>query len=180
MEILKFPSTTLKSKSVAIDLENFQEQADSVRKLIEEMKETLTQSGGVGLAAPQVGHNVRVILVQERVPVNADTSGLTVAFTDQRIDTHVMINPEIVWSSNEKYIQVEGCLSFPGVDARIKRNEAVRVKWFDLEGFKEKTFSGFTAACVQHEVDHLDGILLPDRIGPLKAKFTQEYFRKQK
>lgn len=174
MEILKFPNKILKEKSKSVD------DIRDVLQIVEDMKITLKESGGIGLAAPQVGHNLRIILVQERVYYNSDTSGQMIEFKDTRIDTHVMINPVVTWASNDKYVQVEGCLSFPGVTTRINRHQAVRVKWMDYEGVKEKMFSGLTAACIQHECDHLDGILLSDKIGPLRIKFTQEYFKKNK
>jgi peptide deformylase len=164
MEILKFPSTTLKAKSKPINVDTT--IPDSILQLVEDMKKTLRDSGGIGLAAPQVGHNVRLILVESK-------GGNRVI---------VMVNPEITSRTEEKYTQVEGCLSFPNVQARINRNKWIAVKWYDIEtkAWKSDTFTDLTSACVQHEIDHLDGILLPDRIGPLKSKFTTEYFRKNR
>lgn len=142
------------------------------------MKNTLEESGGIGLAAPQVGVNVRIILVQERVYFNSDTSGIRMEMGEYRIKTHVMINPEIVWASEEKYTQVEGCLSFPEVTTRINRHKSVRVKWIDFEGNKEKLFSGLESAIVQHETEHLDGVLISDKIGPLKSKLPPNILRR--
>ncbi len=160
MKILKFPEATLKAKSTPIDTDNL---PDDLGKLVEDMKETLNQSGGIGLAAPQVGHNVRLILVESK----------------NRNRVIVMVNPEITSRTEEKYTQVEGCLSFPNVQARINRYKWVAVRWFDIEEkvWKQDTFTDLTSACIQHEIDHLEGILIPDRIGPLKSKFTNEYFR---
>lgn len=142
-EILKYPSPILKRKS-----EKVREINDEIKKLAGDMIETLKKSGGVGLAAPQIGESKRIIIVK----------------------TEAFINPEISKRTKETEIAEEGCLCIPGLYLKIKRAKKVEVKALDINGNKvEIKAEGLPARIFQHEIDHLDGILIINRIG-LKQK----------
>jgi len=123
-----------------------EEVNDVSQEFLNQMKKIMIDSGGVGIAAPQVGYNIRVLLVQV-------TSGWVQEF----------INPEIIWSSYEKVEMYEGCLSIPGKEVLVNRPESVRVKFKD-KYHMEKVWlmKGFEARVFQHEFDHLNGVLMTD------------------
>ena len=123
------------------------------RRLVEEMFETLSQTGGAGLAAPQVFVSLRLFLAVIDPP--EDEAGAAV---------EVFINPRIVTASPEKESDWEGCLSFPELSVLVPRHRAVRVEYLDLDGVAQALdLEGFAARVVQHEYDHLDGLLTLDR-----------------
>ena len=123
---------------------------------MDDMLETMYGSNGVGLAAPQVGV-ARRIIVADVSRENEDPNPIKMA------------NPEIVWASEEETFTEEGCLSFPDQYAEVARPESVRVRYIDHKGeIRELTASGFLARCVQHEMDHLEGVLLVDHVSSLK------------
>jgi peptide deformylase len=122
---------------------------DSVRKLIDDMVETMLAAPGVGLAAPQVGQSVRVIVVK----------------ADQNL--HVLVNPEMVSAEGEQ-IGYEGCLSLPGLVGEVKRFQRVVAKGRNRKGKNIRVRGdGLLARAIQHEIDHLDGILFVDRLTSL-------------
>jgi peptide deformylase len=126
----------------------------ATRKLVQDMFETMYEAPGRGLAAPQVGVMQR-IFVTDTTWKEGDRTPL------------VFINPEITDRATDLVTQEEGCLSIPGVLTPIARPAEVTLRWTDLEGMpREQRFTGFAAACVQHELDHLDGILTLDRLDP--------------
>jgi peptide deformylase len=138
-------------------------------KLVEDMAETMYTDDGVGLAAPQVGASVRLIVCD---PVGADEQGKNLM---------VLFNPEIVKREGELEWE-EGCLSVPGVKGWVARAERVVVKAQDAN-LQPVTIEAddLKAVCLQHEIDHLDGKLFFDRIGPLKRKFLlKEYDKKRR
>lgn len=117
-------------------------------------------ASGVGLAAPQVGVSERLIVV--------DPSG-----GDSMVALVQMVNPEVIWTSADVSVAGEGCLSLPGVDLQIIRHVACDVRYGDLCGStRVQRCVGLLARIVQHEVDHLDGITLLDRVGTLSRKFA--------
>ncbi|MBA4336514.1 peptide deformylase [bacterium] len=123
-----------------------------VKKLAQDMMETMDKAEGLGLAAPQVGINKRLIVVI----LNYNTDHELVI---------PLVNPEIVYFSEEKIICEEGCLSIPGVYEPVERSSIIRVKFLDLKGNKQLLeLSDINARVIQHEVDHLDGILFVDRL----------------
>ncbi len=140
---------------------------DSIQKLIEDMAETMYDAPGVGLAAVQVGVNKR-ILVFDHAP------------EEEKGNYEVLINPEIVSSEGEFISEDEGCLSVPDFRATVKRASSVIVKALDREG-KELTIEaeGFLAVVLQHEIDHLDGVLFIDRISALKRSFYKRQVKKR-
>lgn len=108
---------------------------------------------GIGLAAPQIGTSKRIIIV-----------GLPIARDDEQYPIMAMINPIILSKSSEKDIDEEGCLSLPGITGKVERSTSIEVEWMDLKGRKmKKKITGFGARVIQHEVDHLDGVLISDK-----------------
>ena len=129
---------------------------DSLRALMDDMRETMLAAPGIGLAAPQVGHAIRLIVVE------IDREG-------QKIGPLFMVNPEIVEASDEDVIYDEGCLSVPENYAEVSRPARVRVRYLDRDGeTREIECEGLLSTCVQHEMDHLEGILFIDKISALK------------
>lgn len=128
---------------------------DRIRNLAVDMHETLRDAAGVGLAAPQIGVNERLVVIN--VPANYLEEG-------QEEITQTLVNPEIVTASGEQYGS-EGCLSLPGIVASLPRSQRVTVRWQDLDGNRHRlTAEGEYARIFQHEIDHLDGILFLDRV----------------
>jgi len=129
---------------------------DRVRRLMDDMLETMYGAIGVGLAAPQVGQSSRVIV-------------LDVAREEEKPQPLKLANPEIIWRSDELTAGNEGCLSLPEHYAEVTRPGAVRVRYLDYQNeIREMDASGLLAMCLQHEIDHLDGILFVDHISSLK------------
>ncbi|MFY9826055.1 MAG: peptide deformylase [Thermoanaerobaculia bacterium] len=136
-----------------------------VRKLAADMVETMHAAPGVGLAAPQVGVDLRLAVVD--VSIGEDPS-----------QVHVLINPEVVERSGLES-EVEGCLSLPGITDKVDRPAAVTVRAQDLEGHPlELTAEGFHARALCHEIDHLDGILFPDHLRGLRRERVRRQLRK--
>lgn len=130
--------------------------SDQLRALAEDMLETMYDAPGIGLAAPQVG-------VKERLLV------MDVADKTEEPRPLKLINPEIVWESEEVQSYNEGCLSLPEQYADIVRPAAVKVRYLDETGsVREMEATELTAVCVQHEIDHLDGVLFVDHLSALK------------
>ena len=130
---------------------------DALRCLAEDMLETMYDAPGIGLAAPQVGVLSRLIVMD--------------CVKDDREPSRpiVLVNPEIVWQSEETAPYEEGCLSIPDHFADVTRPREVEVTWTDLDGnAQQERFGGLWAVCVQHEIDHLNGKLFIDYLGPIK------------
>lgn len=126
-----------------------------IRLLADDMVETLHDSGGVGLAAPQVGESIRMIIVEYPEDDTVE---------DSPMKTYKVINPEIIWRSEETVEGNEGCLSIPGYVGTVERNESIKVKGLSVFGRPLKiSASGWLARIFQHEIDHLDGICYIDR-----------------
>ncbi len=137
----------LRAKSLPV--ENFD---SGLKKLIKKMREQMKEAKGLGLAAPQIGENLRVCVAV----LNYDTS--------EEI-TVPMINPKILASGDDKICDEEGCLSLPGIYAKVERWKEIIVEFYDERGSKHIfQLSELNARVVQHEMDHLDGILFIDRI----------------
>ena len=129
---------------------------DEVRRLMDDLLETMYSANGVGLAAPQVGIRRRVIVVD-------------VAKVEQKPQPLCLANPEIAWASEETVANEEGCLSFPDLYAEVARPAAVRVRFLDRNNeAREIEAKGILSTCVQHEMDHLEGVLFVDYLSFLK------------
>jgi peptide deformylase len=137
-----------------------------VKKLVEDMFETMYDAPGIGLAAIQVGVPRRVVT-------------LDLSKKDEDKEQRVFINPEIVWSSEERRLHEEGCLSIPEFYEEVERPAQVRVKYLDLAGKpQELEASGLLATCLQHEIDHINGVLFIDHISKLKRDRISKKFAK--
>jgi len=162
LEIVKYPHPVLRKKSEPVG-----EIGEEVRKLIDDMRETMYGAGGVGLAACQVGVSRRVIVV--------DVSPL-----DSQRAFLALINPEIVSEEGEMDHE-EGCLSVPDCLEKIKRKEKVCVKGLSPEGTEvEIQGDGIFAIALQHEIDHTNGILILDRVSQLKREIYRNKLKKEK
>ncbi len=140
---------------------------DEIRRLANDMLETMREERGVGLAAQQVGRKVAMCVVEAPPEYDQDEDG-------RRINPDVemplvLVNPEITDSSRETDVREEGCLSFPDISAPVTRPIEVTVRFLDLKGKpRELRLKQFIARVAQHEIDHLNGVLLVDRMSPLK------------
>lgn len=142
--------------------------APEIARLIENMAETLEDAGGVGLAAPQVHESLRLFIY--KVPgERAEAGGAEIAL-------RVVINPVITPVGDQVVMGWEGCLSIPGLRAAVPRYESVRLRGVDASGAKlDEEISGFHARVVQHEADHLDGVMYPMRMADFRYfGFTEE------
>lgn len=139
---------------------------EGLAELIDNMWETMYHAEGVGLAAPQIGQNIRLFIVDtEQISKDDQKSGIKKVF----------INPTVIEETGEDYSYEEGCLSIPHIRADVTRPERVKIKYLDTD-FKEYTeiFDGFDARVIQHEYDHIEGILFVDRLKPLKKKLLKK------
>jgi peptide deformylase len=161
-EILKYPNPLLKKRSEEVDLID-----EGIKRLVQDMIETMYHAGGVGLAAPQVGISRRVIVV--------DVSPI-----DPQQSLFAMINPEIV-SEEGEVDHEEGCLSVPDCLEKVKRKEKVRVRGTSPDGREVEIYGeGILAFALQHELDHLNGMLILDRVSPLKKDIYRRKVKKEK
>ena len=162
LEILEIPDPRL--RDIAKPIETID---DSVRALAADMLETMYAARGIGLAATQLGIEKRILVIdlQERVTEDEEKEGEG----DPVRDPHVVINPELLWVSDELSVYNEGCLSIPEQYAEVERPARCRVRWFDEQGERhEEELEGLMATCMQHEIDHLNGVLFIDHISRLK------------
>ena len=162
LEIVVYPDERLPKKSVPVAEVN-----DGVRELIDDMAETMYVAPGIGLAANQVGVNQRVIVVD-------------VEYSDGPPNLIALVNPEIV-EREGKITWEEGCLSFPEVHEEILRSERLKVKALNRDGEPlEIAAEGLLAVALQHEMDHLDGVLLIDHVSFLKRRMIHRQLVKYK
>jgi peptide deformylase len=146
---------------------------DEVRALIADMFETMYDAPGIGLAAIQVGVPKRILVIDLQEP--AEEGGEPVK------DPRVFINPEIVESSEQEVPYTEGCLSVPDQYAEVDRPDRIRARWLDENGKKhEEVIEGLLATCLQHEMDHLEGILFIDHLSRLKREMILKKLAKQR
>jgi peptide deformylase len=161
LPILHYPDPILLTVGRPLEQEDIN---DDLRKVVDDMFETMEHAGGVGLAAPQVGISKRLFVMD--VPVEGGE--------DER---HVLINPEIVAIEGEQ-IGDEGCLSFPGLFQTVKREMRVIARALDLKGEEfELDVTDLAARCILHETDHCDGIVFLDRMTPLKRQLAKRKIR---
>ncbi|WP_237183234.1 peptide deformylase [Roseomonas gilardii] len=161
LPILLIPDPRLRARTRAIGPAD----ADKVRDLSDRMLDAMYKAPGIGLAAPQVGESLRLIVVDLQ--------------PDEARQPYVMVNPEIVQASRETALREEGCLSIPNQYAEVERPAVVKVRWQDLEGARQEiTAEGLMAACLQHEIDHLNGVLFIDHLSPLKRNMLLRRFNK--
>jgi peptide deformylase len=163
LPIIKAPDPILKKRCAPVERVD-----DEVRRLMDDMLETMYAAPGVGLAAPQVGVTRRVIVI--------DT-----ARHDEEPNPLFIANPTIVEASEEIALREEGCLSFPDQYEEVERPERVRVRYLDHENeIREIEADGLLAICIQHEMDHLDGVLMVDHLSGLKRSMILRRMAKLK
>ena len=139
---------------------------DELRKLSDDMLATMYDAPRIGLAAIQIGLPLRLLVID-------------LAKSDEKPEPHVFINPEIVARGDEPNVHEEGCLSIPEYYAEVERPATVTVRYVDLEGRqREMPADGLMATCLQHEIDHLNGVLFIDHISKLKRDMVVRKFRK--
>jgi peptide deformylase len=162
LEILKYPHPLLKRPSEKVDRIN-----EETRKLIQDMIETMYHSNGIGLAACQIGIPRRIIV-------------LDVSPIDPQQNLFAMINPEVI-SEEGEIDHEEGCLSVPDCFEKVKRRERIRVKGISADGKEIEVFGeGILAFALQHEIDHLNGVLILDRVSRLKRDIYRSKLKKEK
>jgi len=162
LPILIAPNQILKTRARPVKPAD----ADRVRDLIPRMFATMYKAPGIGLAAPQIGESLRLIVI-DLVP-------------NDKKQPYSLINPEIVAASEERATREEGCLSLPGQYADVTRPARVKIRYLDEAGVKrEMQADGLLAACLQHEIDHLDGILFVDHLSPLKRNMIMRRLAKE-
>lgn len=149
------------------EAEDIDKDYPDLQKLIKDMFETMYHTEGIGLAAPQIGKSIAVIVV--------DASVLGDEFPECKNSKMVIINPELeIIEDKTAVTRAEGCLSLPGLSENVKRYEHIRLNWLD-ENFEEheQEFTGFLARCIQHEYDHLLGTVYTDHISPIRKQMIR-------
>jgi peptide deformylase len=152
---------------------------DETRKIMDDMLDTMYAARGIGLAAPQVGVSQRILVldVEQQGGDGEAEDGEDKA--PARGKPMCIANPEIVWTSEETNTYEEGCLSIPGQYAQVERPEKVRVRFLDYDGKQQEIEAdGLLATCVQHEIDHLNGILFVDHLSTLKRDMLMRKLKK--
>jgi peptide deformylase len=159
LNILHYPDKRLHKTAKPVEVVD-----ERIRKLVADMAETMYAAPGVGLAATQVDVHERVIVID---------------VSDTHEELRVFINPEIVWSSDERKICEEGCLSVPGIYDNVERAEKVRVRALNERGESfELDCDGLLAVCIQHEMDHLMGRVFVEYLSPLKQSRIKTKMKK--
>jgi peptide deformylase len=163
LRVVEYPDPVLKQACLAVEVFD-----SGLATFVDQMVEAMYASGGVGLAAPQVGASNRILTI--------DPSG-----GESNTQLMVLVNPSVTWRSAEAEVGEEGCLSLPGVKLLVPRSLAVDVEYFDLVGvLHSMQCRGLQARIVQHEVDHLDGVMMLDRVGVMSRKLVQKHLSKNK
>jgi peptide deformylase len=162
LPILIAPNQMLKTAARAVQPTD----TDLVRDLIPRMLATMYRAPGIGLAAPQIGHGLRVVVVD--------------LLPDDKPRPYGMINPEVVAISEDFATREEGCLSLPNQFADVTRPAKVKIRYLDVSGARQEIEAeGLLAACLQHEIDHLDGILFVDHLSILKRNMIMRRLAKE-
>lgn len=146
---------------------------DEVRALVDNMLETMYENDGIGLAAPQVGESKRILVID--LDQNFELGDKQARKGNPR----VFINPEVIWESEDMRVFNEGCLSVPGQYADITRSDKVKIKFLDRDGKEhEEELDDMLATAVQHEMDHLNGVLFIDHLSVLKRSMLLKKLKK--
>ena len=168
LPIVAYGENILKTKAV-----NISSGYPELKKLINDMWETMYNANGVGIAAPQIGKSIRLFVI-DASPFSEDKE-----ISDDEISTlknfkKVFINPEIIHETGDEWNFMEGCLSIPNIREDIKRKEKITIKYYN-ESFEEieLDLQGLAARVVQHEYDHIEGVLFIDKLSSLKKKLLK-------
>ena len=174
LEICKYPAEVLLKKALPGETID-----DGLKKLVSDMGETMFDAPGVGLAAPQVGASKRIIVYNPNAANPDRKEGEEEGEKEEQKEFKALINPEIIASSGSIISENEACLSVPDYSSDVKRFETVTVRGLNLEGKKlEFDAHGLLAVIMQHEIDHLDGVLYIDRISTLKRNMYKKKIKK--
>ena len=152
------------------------EEGTDMTSVLKDMRDTMHQASGVGLAAPQVGKSIRLFIVDaspfaEEEPENEEEAQ---NFEILKNFKKVFINPIIEEERGKKWAFSEGCLSIPGIREEVIRENIVKISYFDEEwNFHEEEYTGVAARIIQHEYDHIEGILFTDHLNPLKKRMLK-------
>lgn len=150
-----------------------------IRTLVADMFETMYDAPGIGLAAIQIGAPLQVITIDLAKPKGEGADEAEKERSEER-NPQVFINPKITWSSDETSSYEEGCLSIPEYYEEVERPASVKVSYLDLEGKEQEvTAEGLLSTCLQHEIDHLNGVLFIDHLSRLKRERVVKKFTKQ-
>ncbi|SHI83895.1 peptide deformylase [Roseomonas rosea] len=162
LPVLLHPAPILRAKARPVA----EGDGDRVRELAPRMLATMYKAPGIGLAAPQVGEGLRLVVVDIQ--------------KDDKPAPMVLVNPEILAVSDERAVREEGCLSLPGQYADVERPARVKLRWRELDGTRrEMEADDLLATCLQHEIDHLDGVMFTDHLSPLKRNMLLKKFLKE-
>ena len=162
LPIYLYGHPVLRKKAIPVDTSDIE-----IKNLVNDMFETMYNSEGVGLAAPQIGKSIRLIVIDGNV--------LSEKFPECKDLKLVLINPELeVIKDEEPVTREEGCLSLPGLGENVKRHEHVKLKWLDEDFVEhEEEFLGFASRIIQHEFDHLEGEVYTDHISPIRKQLIK-------
>lgn len=166
LPIVAYGDPVLKKEADDID-----KDFEGLEKLIDSMFETMYSAQGVGLAAPQIGKSIRLFII-DASPFGEDEDDPE----SQKVKDfkEVFLNAEIIEARGEKWIFQEGCLSIPNIREGVMREPEITIRYFDRDWNEhEKTFDGYAARIIQHEYDHIDGILFTDYLNPLKKRMLK-------
>ena len=177
-KILTEPNKILREKSLRVENVN-----RDIQQLMDDMLETLYAAPGIGLAAIQVGVAKRVIVMdisRSRNDIGRDKDDINKNENKKTKKPLYFVNPEIIWKSEDKFTYEEGCLSLPNQFAEIDRSKQCHIKYLDYNGHpQELRANGLLATCIQHEIDHLEGILFIDYLSKLKKEMIIKKLSKQ-
>ncbi len=180
LPIIEAPDPRLKTVSKPVDTFD-----DQLKILVEDMFETMYDANGIGLAAIQVGIPLRLLVIdlqpedEDAEPVPCDHDGHHHHHQPTKKEPRVFVNPEILDPSAELKTYQEGCLSVPDIYADVDRPAMCRVRWQDLDGnVHEEQMDGMMAVCIQHEMDHLNGVLFIDHLSRLKRSMALKKLEK--
>ncbi len=167
LQIITPPNPILRQKNKPVH-----RLTPEIHALIDDMIETMRESKGVGLAAPQVGVNIQLAVIESLPEVDEEGNDIP----DSR-KLFIIINPKLSWHSRQLSPGIEGCLSIPGYLGEVERYDAIRAQWLNRAGKKvNMRFKGWTARIFQHEIDHLNGVLYTDRLTSPDNFWTEEEF----
>lgn len=169
LPIVAYGTKVLKTKCKAIE-----KDYPKLDELINNMHQTMHNASGVGLAAPQIGLPIRLFIIDSTLMLDEDDEE-----TDEVGIKEVFINAEIIEESGKEWIFEEGCLSIPNIRENVARKPKITIKYFN-RNWEEKTatFDGLTARVIQHEYDHIEGILFTDYLKPLKKRLLKKKLNK--
>jgi len=180
LNIVTYPDPRLREKSVAVT-----EFGPELKKLVADMAETMAWANGIGLAAIQVGVGKRLLVIDigelnadERYIEGGEEGERRLSERKKTSKLEVFVNPIIVKGEGENDYE-EGCLSVPGVYANVTRKKKLWVRYQDLTGkIHEMETEGLKSIVIQHELDHLDGVVFPDRLGPMQRMMVLDKYKK--